>query len=356
MQCPTCVKLGLPPSYFCAQACFKAAWGQHKLKHSVTASLTPWQKVLLHRPEFRDFEFTGPLRPWPLSPPRTVPPHIARPDYADHPEGEPLSEREAKSTMSIPIYTAEEIAGIREACKVSAEVLAEAAKIAKPGVTTDEIDRVVHDACIERNCYPSPLNYRGFPKSVCTSINEVICHGIPDMRELQDGDICNLDVSCYLNGFHGDVNETLLIGNVAPQHAHLVQTAHECLNLAIAAVKPNMLYRDLGNIITAHATKNGFSVVRSFCGHGVGRLFHCLPNVPHYAKNKAIGTMKPGHIFTIEPMINEGVWQDELWPDEWTAVTRDGKRSAQFEHTLLVTDTGCEVLTKRPFGSYIDRF
>jgi len=138
---------------------------------------------------------------------------------------------------------------------------------------------------MERNCYPSPLNYRKFPKSVCTSINEVICHGIPDMRELQDGDICNIDVSCYVNGYHGDVNETILIGNVAPEHQKLVQTSYECLELAIAAVKPNMLYRDIGNIITQHATKNGCSVVRSFCGHGVGPLFHCPPNVPHYASS-----------------------------------------------------------------------
>ncbi|KAI2535265.1 METAP1 isoform 11, partial [Pan troglodytes] len=158
-------------------------------------------------------------------------------------------------------------------------------------------------ACIARNCYPSPLNYYNFPKSCCTSVNEVICHGIPDRRPLQEGDIVN--------------------------------------------VKPGVRYRELGNIIQKHAQANGFSVVRSYCGHGIHKLFHTAPNVPHYAKNKAVGVMKSGHVFTIEPMICEGGWQDETWPDGWTAVTRDGKRSAQFEHTLLVTDTGCEILTRR---------
>jgi methionyl aminopeptidase len=235
--------------------------------------------------------------------------------------------------------------------------LAKAGKIAKPGVTTDEIDRVVHDACIERNCYPSPLNYRGFPKSVCTSINEVVCHGIPDSRELVDGDICNIDVTVYHDGYHGDLNETWLIGdNVSEEKKKLVQTAYECLELAIEKVKPGMFYRDIGSIISKHAHQRGCSVVRTYCGHGIGKLFHCAPNVPHYARNKAIGVMKPGHIFTIEPMINLGKWGDTLWPDDWIAVTLDGKPSAQFEHTMLVTETGVEVLTKRIHGTYIDRF
>jgi len=272
------------------------------------------------------------------------------------PEGTPHSENDIKKGNTIHIYSQEQIKGIREACRISAEVLAIGAKAAKPGVTTDEIDRVVHEACIERNCYPSPLNYKMFPKSVCTSVNEVICHGIPDNRPLEDGDICNVDVSCFYEGYHGDVNETYLIGNVAEEHQHLVKSAYECLELAIAACKPGVFYRDIGNIIEAHARKNKLSVVRSFCGHGVGPDFHSMPNVPHYAKSKAIGVMKPGHIFTIEPMINEGTFHDDLWPDEWTAVTKDGKRSAQFEHSLLITESGVEVLTKRHSGSYIDRF
>jgi len=279
-----------------------------------------------------------------------------RPDYADDPQGVSKSEIAIKSGNTIPVYTTEQIAGIREACRVTADILAVAAKAAKPGVTADEIDRVVHEACIERNCYPSPLNYKCFPKSVCTSVNEVICHGIPDNRQLEDGDILNIDVSCFVNGYHGDVNETYLIGNVAEEHAHLVKTSFECLENAIAACRPGFLYRDLGGIIQGHASKNKCGVVRTFCGHGVGPDFHSMPNVPHYAKNKAIGMMRPGHIFTIEPMINAGTFHDDIWPDDWTAVTKDGKRSAQFEHTILITETGHEVLTKRKSGSYIDRF
>jgi methionyl aminopeptidase len=256
----------------------------------------------------------------------------------------------------IPVYSEEIIQNLREAGMLAAEVLATAGKMTKPGVTTDEIDRVVHEKCIELQCYPSPLNYNKFPKSVCTSINEVICHGIPDSRELLDGDICNVDVTVYYKGVHADLNETWLIGNVSPEHTHLVTTAYNCLNAAIEAVRPGTLYRDLGNIINKVATKAGCSVVRTYCGHGIGSLFHTIPNVPHYANNKAVGVMKPGNIFTIEPMINQGKWGDVLWPDDWTSVTKDGKWSAQFEHTLLVTNTGVEVLTARTQGTYIDRF
>jgi len=209
---------------------------------------------------------------------------------------------------------------------------------------------------VELGAYPSPLNYRKFPKSVCTSVNEVICHGIPDMRKFEDGDIVNVDVSCYFDGMHGDVNETWLIGEVAEEHKLLARTSYECLNLAIETVRPGQLIREVGNVITKHAHKNGCSVVRTYCGHGIGDLFHCSPNVPHYGNNKAVGVMKPGMVFTIEPMINAGKFGDKLWPDDWTATTVDGKRSAQFEHTLLVTETGVEVLTKRPFGTYLDRF
>jgi len=308
------------------------------------------------RPEFQAYSFTGPLRPGLLSPKRVIPPHISRPDYADDPDGIPQSEVAIRGTHKIPDYTPEQINKIRKAGQMAAEVLYTAGKMVKPGVTGDDIDRVVHEKSIALGCYPSPLNYKGFPKSVCTSVNEVICHGIPDNRPLCDGDIVNVDVTCYFDGVHGDVNETFLVGNVADEHKLLVQTAYECLEEAIKAVKPGQLYRNVGDIISKHAHKNNCSVVRTYCGHGIGELFHCSPNVPHYAKNKAIGVMKPGHIFTIEPMINAGKWGDEQWPDGWTAVTRDGRRSAQFEHTVLVTDTGVEVLTKRPAGTYVDRF
>lgn len=270
-----------------------------------------------------------------------------RPDYAEHPDGIPLSEQAAKHSSVIKVLTEEEIEGVTLASKLAREVLDVALGAAEVGVTTDELDRLVHEASIERDCYPSPLNYYKFPKSCCTSVNEVICHGIPDMRPLQDGDLLNVDITVYHNGFHGDLNETVFIGNVDKTARKLVEVTHECLSKAIEAVMPGVRYREIGNIIQKHAQSHGFSVVRSYCGHGIHRLFHTAPSVPHYAKNKAIGIMKAGHCFTIEPMISEGTWHDAVWPDSWTAVTADGKRSAQFEQTLLVTDTGCEILTRR---------
>ncbi|KAA0185425.1 Methionine aminopeptidase, partial [Fasciolopsis buskii] len=196
-----------------------------------------------------------------------------------------------------------------------------------------------------------------FPSSVPDrSINEVICHGIPDMRPLEDGDILNLDITTYHNDFHGDVNETVFVGKPDERSIRLVKNAYNCLAKAMDAVRPGVKYRDMGDVITKQANSEGFSVVRTYSGHGVHHLFHGPPNVPHYARNKAVGVMKPGHCFTIEPMINEGTWRDELWPDKWTAVTTDGLRSAQFEHTMLVVDPKgensshglpLEVLTKR---------
>ncbi|KDO85764.1 hypothetical protein CISIN_1g0158381mg, partial [Citrus sinensis] len=185
--------------------------------------------------------------------------------------------------------------------------------------------------------YPSPLNYHFFPKSCCTSVNEVICHGIPDSRKLEDGDIVNIDVTVYYKGVHGDLNETYFVGNADEASRQLVQCTYECLEKAISIVKPGVRFREIGEVINRHATMSGFSVVKSYCGHGIGELFHCAPNIPHYSRNKAVGVMKVGQTFTIEPMINAGVWRDRMWPDGWTAVTADGKRSAQFEHTLLVS-------------------
>ncbi|XP_031436221.1 methionine aminopeptidase 1 isoform X2 [Clupea harengus] len=360
LQCPTCIKLGIQGSYFCSQECFKGSWSTHKLLHKKTKDVVkncveddtntdPW-------PGYR---YTGKLRPfYPLTPKRPVPGNILRPDYADHPmadtepevgllAGMSESEQSMKGTSQIKTLPDDEIESMRTVCKLAREVLDIAAIMVKPGVTTEEIDEAVHLACTERNCYPSPLNYYNFPKSCCTSVNEVICHGIPDRRELQEGDILNVDITVFYNGYHGDLNETFFVGEVEEGVKRLVQTTYECLMQAIDAVKPGVRYRELGNIIQKHAQASGFSVVRSYCGHGIHKLFHTAPNVPHYAKNKAVGVMKPGHVFTIEPMICEGGWQDETWPDGWTAVTRDGKRSAQFEHTLLVTETGCDILTRR---------
>jgi methionyl aminopeptidase len=182
-------------------------------------------------------------------------------------------------------------------------------------------------------CYPSPLNYGEFPKSICTSVNEVICHGIPDQYVLKDGDIINLDISLYHGGFHGDLNETYYVGESAkknPKAVRVVETTRQALDAAIANVKPGMLIREAGNIIEKHAKSQKLSVIRTYCGHGINQLFHCAPNVPHYAKNKAIGEAKPGICFTIEPMIALGTHRDKTWPDNWTSVTQDGKLTAQF--------------------------
>jgi methionyl aminopeptidase len=176
---------------------------------------------------------------------------------------------------------------------------------------------------------------------------QAICHGIPDERELVDGDIVNIDVTTYVGGYHGDLNETFLVGEVDPKAKDLVKTAFECLATAVSMVRPGTLYCDLGSAITKRARAGGCQVVKTYCGHGIGSLFHTVPNIPHYAKNKAKGVMKAGHIFTIEPMINLGTWRDVTWPDNWTAVTEDGSLSAQFEHTILVTETGYELLTGR---------
>lgn len=322
----------------------------------VTCALDATPEVKLSLPNWaQNFDFTGPLRPTLISPTRVVPSSIRRPDYADDPAGVSYSEqRDRAGHSNIRIYSEEELAGteevpgLRHCCKMGREVLDVAGKALRVGVTTDEIDRVVHDACVERDCYPSPLNYYNFPKSVCTSVNEVICHGIPDFREIQDGDIVNLDITTFnRGGYHGDLNETFCVGNVDADGQRVVQAAFECLSAALTMVKPGTLYRDLGTIIERVAKKNKCSVVRTYCGHGIGSLFHTSPNIPHYGKNKAKGTMKAGHVFTIEPMINLGLAGDRTWGDNWTAVTSDGKRSAQFEHTLVVTETGYEILTAR---------
>jgi len=301
------------------------------------------------------YDFTGRLRPTLYSPRRAVPPTLRQPDYAQHPGGVSESEQRDRTTHhSIRVYTETELkepddpTGLRHACRMGREVLDVASNAVRVGVTTDEVDRVVHEACLERDVYPSPLNYYNFPKSVCTSVNEVICHGIPDYREIEDGDIVNLDVTVYnAGGYHGDLNETFCVGNVDDDGRRLVETSFHCLANALEKVKPGTLYRDLGTIIEKTAKAQQCSVVRTYCGHGIGSLFHTIPNVPHYAKNKAKGVMKVGHVFTVEPMINLGTAADKTWGDNWTAVTTDGKRSAQFEHTLVVTETGYELLTAR---------
>jgi methionyl aminopeptidase len=284
------------------------------------------------------------VRPGKVSPRREVPAHIVRPTYALDPEGhDKLRESGAPKD-------AETIEKMRRAGKAAAEVLAEVGAAVRPGITTDELDVIAHEACIARGGYPSPLNYGGsvmpFPKSVCTSVNEVICHGIPDSTVLKDGDIVNADVTIFLDGVHGDTNATFLVGEVDEESRRLVEVTRECLELGIAQVKPGNRIRDIGKAIQAHAEGAGFGVVRAFVGHGVGHAFHSEPQVFHYDNPNARTEMKAGMTFTIEPMITVGDYQAVMWDDGWTAVTRDRKRTAQFEHTLLVTEDGVEVLTR----------
>jgi len=280
------------------------------------------------------------LRPGRLSPTRTVPPTVPRPDYAD--SGAPAPRAEGL------VRTDDVIARMRKAGQAAAEVLALAGAAVAPGVTTDDLDALVHAECIARGAYPSPLNYRCFPKSVCTSVNEVICHGIPDDRPLQEGDIVNVDVTVYLNGVHGDTNATFLVGTVDEASRRLVRVTWKCLELAIGAVRPGRPISDIGSAIEGEAGRHGYGVVRAFVGHGIAEQFHGHPSVPHHFDARARTVMEPGMTFTIEPMITMGTWRHEMWDDGWTAVTADGARTAQFEHTLLVTEGEAEILTLAP--------
>ena len=277
------------------------------------------------------------VRPGALSPWRTVPDRIPRPPYAE--TGEPLPWEEPL------VKSPDVIARMRRAGRLAATVLRTVGEAVQPGATTDSLDALAHELITEAGAYPSPLNYHGYPKSLCTSVNEVICHGIPDDRVLRDGDIVNLDVTVYLDGVHGDTNATFLVGNVDPESRRLVDVTRQCLERGIAAVRPGRPISDIGRAIEAHASAHRYGVVRAFVGHGIGEQFHANLHVPHYYEPAADTVMVPGMTFTIEPMITMGDWRHDLWDDGWTAVTRDGRRTAQFEHTLLVTDDGAEVLT-----------
>ena len=276
-----------------------------------------------------------PVKPGKVGPRREVPPEIPRPDYAE--SGEP--------GPGVPGDPATALARMRKACRAAAEVLIETGRAVGPGVTTDALDAVCHAAYLARGGYPSTLGYHGYPKSLCTSVNEVICHGIPDSRPLEDGDLVNLDVTIYLDGMHGDCSATFAVGALDAASSRLVSVTRECLDLGIAAVKPGRPISDIGRAIEAHADRFGFGVVRAYCGHGVGPVFHQDPQVPHYFDPKADTVMEEGMIFTIEPMITLGTWRHADWNDGWTVVTADGHRTAQFEHTIRVTSSGAEILT-----------
>jgi methionyl aminopeptidase len=247
----------------------------------------------------------------------------------------------------INIKSSREIDLMRRTCELAANTLVYIEPYLKPGVSTLEINNLCHDYIVGHGAYPSPLNYHGFPKSICTSINEVICHGIPTKDDiLKDGDIVNIDITTYLNKFHGDTSKTFLIGNnVTEQAKRLVDIAYQCMMIGIEQVKPNGRIGDIGSVIAELAHEHGYSVVVDYCGHGIGRDFHEEPQVVHDSTRGTGEFMRPGMIFTIEPMINLGTFKTKLLKDKWTVVTLDGKLSAQFEHTILVTETGYEILT-----------
>ncbi len=299
------------------------------------------------------FPYAGEIRPGKQSPQRVVfDENIELPDYAL--DGVP---KKGKSSPLLPwiieVKRPEEINKMRAAGKLAREVLDMAGMMVAVGVSTDEIDARVHEAIVAAGAYPSPLNYHGFPKSCCTSVNEVICHGIPDDRKLQEGDIINIDITTYLDGYHGDCSEMFVVGEADPAAKKLLQATYDCWVKACKYVKPGKDYKDLGGIIEDHIAPLGLSTVRNFCGHGVGSVFHTTPNILHYRNNEPNGQMAAGHTFTIEPMINEGTAKVLSWPDDWTATTADGMRSAQFEHTLLVTEDGVKALTAKNENSML---
>ena len=275
-----------------------------------------------------------PGRPTPI---RSVPASIPRPEYVGR-------DRPAKSTDPW-VQPAEIIEKMRVASRIAAGAMAEGSKVIAPGVTTDEIDRVVHDYICDHRAYPSTLGYKHFPKSCCTSLNEVICHGIPDSTVVQDGDIVNIDVTAYIDGVHGDTNATYPAGNVSEENRLLMERTEEALRRAIKAVAPGRQLNVIGRVIESYAKRFGYGVVRDYTGHGIGRTFHSGLVILHYDEPSVTTLIEKGMTFTIEPMITLGGIDWDIWDDNWTVTTKDKSWTAQFEHTLVVTDTGAEVLT-----------
>lgn len=284
---------------------------------------------------------TGLLIPGIVSPKRPVPPHIPRPEYVgkskpNEPDG------------SGDLYTPAEIERVRKASRIAAATLEHLEPFVVPGVTTDELDRIAHEFLIGHDAYPSCLDYRGFPKASCTSLNEVICHGIPDDTVLEDGDILNIDVTAFIDGMHGDTNRMYLVGDVDDESRLLVERAYEAMMRGIKAAKPGREVNVIGRVIEKYAGRFGYESVRDYTGHGVGRAFHSGLIIPHYDAPQFTDVIQPGMIFTVEPMLVTGSQDWESWDDDWTIVTKDGSRCAQFEHTILVTEDGYEILTLPP--------
>lgn len=280
----------------------------------------------------------GKLTPGKPTPIRKVPEHIERPEYAWKDEvqenvGEPL------------VQTSETIEKMREASRIAANALEAAGAAVAPGVTTDEIDRIAHEYMLDHGAYPSTLGYRGYTKSCCVSLNEIVCHGIPDTTVIKDGDICNIDVTAYKNGVHGDTNATFLAGDVAEENRLLVERTKEATMRGIRAAKPGRQINVIGRVIESYAKRFGYNVVTDFTGHGVGPTFHNGLVVLHYDSDAYTDVLEPGMTLTIEPMINLGSLDYDIWDDGWTVQNRDGEYTAQFEHTIVITDDGNEILT-----------
>jgi methionyl aminopeptidase len=284
-----------------------------------------------------------PLSPGVITPMRPVPPHIPRPEYVGKPRAARWTGGEVKD--------AETIERMRIAGRLGAQALQEVGRHIAPGVTTDELDRVGHEFLCDHGAYPSTLGYPGggrgpvFPKALCSSLNEVICHGIPDSTVLREGDICNIDITAFIHGVHGDTNATFLVGEVDDESRLLVERTHEATMRAINAVAPGRQLSVVGRVIESYARRFGYGVVRDFTGHGIGEAFHSGLVVPHYDDPSATTVLETGMTFTIEPMLTLGTYEWTMWNDGWTIVTADLRRSAQFEHTILVTDSGAEILT-----------
>jgi len=279
------------------------------------------------------------LAPGRQSPHRVVPAAIERPEYVGRPGPRPWTGSD--------VLDDDTVARVRIASRIAAAALAEVGRHVAPGVTTDELDAVGHQYLVDAGAYPSTLGYRGFPKSLCTSLNEVICHGIPDSTVIKDGDIVNVDITAFIGGVHGDTNATFLAGDVDDESRLLVERTQEALARGIKAVVPGREINVIGRVIEKYADRFGYGVVRDYTGHGVGPAFHTGLVIPHYDAAPGYDRLiEPGMVFTIEPMLDLGTPDWRMWDDGWTVVTADGRRSAQFEHTLLVTDTGAEILTR----------
>ncbi|POM77232.1 Methionine aminopeptidase, merops subfamily M24 [Phytophthora palmivora] len=272
------------------------------------------------------------------TPPRTVPEAIARPPYA-------VSGGMSELKPFIPILDVEQQQRLRAACQLAGDIREFAKPLCQVGATTEDIDRLVHEEIVRRGAYPSPLNYGGFPKALCSSVNEIVVHGIPDSRPLEDGDIVNIDISVFLDGFHGDTSQTFLVGNVDDAGKHLVDVTNQALMGAIEhCCKPLNRFASIGDFVQSLAHKEELGVVREYTGHGIGKEFHCLPFILHH-HNSEPGKMLPGMVFTVEPALTEGSPEIVHWDDGWTVATADGGRSAQAEHTVLITEDGVDILT-----------